>query len=85
MFLCLLPSTHPYGCVYTAQKLSIDDKEVTEGARGVCPPAASGAAERGTVLVLEIRAPWLRLFDFLLFYLYFCYILFELLCFHFWI
>lgn len=37
MFLCLLPSTHPHGCVSTAQKLSINDKEVTEGARRVCP------------------------------------------------
>lgn len=37
MCLCLLPSTHPYGYVDTAQKLSIDDKEVTEGAHRAVP------------------------------------------------
>ena len=60
--------------VRTAQKLSIDDEEVTEGARRVCPrrPAvASAAALHGKVLVLEIRAPWRYLFVFLLFFFFF--------------
>lgn len=37
--LCLLPSTHPYGYVCTAHKLSLDDKEVTEGTYRAVPSA----------------------------------------------
>lgn len=35
--LCLLPSTHPYGYVCTAQELSSGDREVTEGALRAVP------------------------------------------------
>lgn len=70
MLLCLLPSIHPYGCLHTSQKLSINDKEVTERARRVCPPPSPRQPLAAAASSLEIRGPWGCFLQFLLFSLF---------------
>lgn len=78
MLLCLLPSIHPYGCLHTSQKLSINDKEVTEGARRVCPPPphASPLQQRPHLWKSEVLGDASCSF---FCFLYFCSIPFKLL------